>query len=813
MPLRKFLKLRIEDRMIETIRRRMAKMQGARRCSDRGVYWAYAAGRGRGGQRSRLAIIRRIASGLLLLMGLSVWHCAWADEQKIAEVVVLGNRTVDDAVILSKVKTRPGAVFSQKYVNEDLKRLYSLGYFTNISVDVSPLGGGLKVAFIVKEKPFLKDVLVEGNKVFKRERILDEMESKINRVLDESRVKSDIEKIRKLYQEKGYYTADIAYKITTDENTGRGILALKIVEGQKLFVKEIQLQGVKAFKAGKIRGLMKTKQKWLFNAGYLKEEELQDDVDRIRAFYVSKGYIDAKVVDVKRLFNPEKTQLTLVLTIEEGRQYTVSSLTFEGNKVFPSEDIKKKLKVVPGTLFIPEIFRQDVKAVEDYYLEKGYIDAKVKVDTNIDYATGKIGLIYRIEEADLSYIEKIDIQGNIITKDHVIRRELAVVPGEKFDGVRVRRSQERLQNLGYFKTVDVDYQSTAKPQRKNLVVTVEEKKTGELSFGAGFSSVDSLIGFAEVSQSNFDWRNWPSFTGAGQKLRLRVEGGPKRQDFMVSFTEPWFLNQRLAAGFDGFYSNLGFLSNKFDEKRLGFDLRVGRPITEFLRGDVIYTLERIDLNIVSDASDELKLEGGNRVVSKATLKLDWDTRNNFFYPTTGQRILLTGDLAGLGGDTHFAKGELRSAFYFPMPWFTNHVFKWASEAGAAEKFGSSPRVPIFDRFFLGGPSNLRGFRFRTAGPKDDQGEPIGGDVKFSTTAEYTFPIVAFLSGAVFYDVGNVYRKFSDIDLHQINSDVGAGVRLKLPIGPIQLDYGFPITVDDETKKGHGQFQFNIGTTF
>ncbi len=738
---------------------------------------------------------------------------ASAAEQNISEVVVLGNRTVDDAVILSKVKTRAGKEFSQKNVNEDIKRLYALSYFTNISVDVSNVAGGLKVAFIVKEKPFLKDVLLDGNKVFKRDKILGEMDTKINRVLDEVKVKSDVEKIRKLYQEKGYYSVDIAYKITTDENSGRAILALRFTEGKKLFIKDIQFQGLKAFKERKIRGVMKTKKKWLFNAGRLKEDEFRDDLDRVRAFYVSKGYIDAKVSDVQRKFNTEKTEITLVLIVSEGRQYVVSTLTLDGNKVFPSEDIKKHLKIVPGSLFVPEIFRLDVKAVEDYYLEKGYIDAKVKVDTNTDFEGGKMAITYKIEEGDLSYIEKINIQGNVVTQDRVIRRELAVLPGEKFDGVRVRRSQERLQNLGYFKTVDLDYQPTAKSDHKNLVVTVEEKKTGELSFGAGFSSIDNLIGFVELSQSNFDYKNWPTFTGAGQKMRLRVEAGPKRQDVLISFTEPWFLNRRLSAGADAFYSNLTFLSDRFDETKLGFDLRVGRPLTEFLRADVIYTLERIKLDVDDDASTLLKEEEGTRIVSKVTLKLDYDTRNNAFYPSQGQRAVLTGDLAGLGGDTHFAKADAKWARYFPVPWFNNHIFKWAAEGGVVQEFGSSNRVPIFDRFFLGGPNNLRGFKFRRAGPKDNTQEPIGGKVKYASTVEYTFPIVSFLRGALFYDAGNVYRTFGDIKLSQINSDVGIGVRLKLPIGPVQLDYGFPITVDDETKKGNGQFQFNIGTQF
>ncbi len=730
--------------------------------------------------------------------------------KRVKEIVVLGNRSVDDAVILSKIKTKVAEPFVQKTANEDLKRLYDLGYFVNISIDIEDFADGVKVAFVVKEKAFLKDVVMEGNTVFKRDKILEAMSTKINKILDEAKIKQDMEAVRKMYEDKGYYSVQLTYKTSIDENTGRAILFVKIVEGKKMFIREIAFDGVKAFKEKQIRKLLKTKNKWLFNAGYLKEDQFKEDLERIHAFYVSKGYIDMKIKDVKRAFNAESAELKITIVVEEGKQYIIDKLMFSGNKIFPTDDIKKGLKMRTGMTFIPEDYRNDVRAVEDYYFARGYIEAKVRVETATNYEAGKIDVTFSIEEGDIYSIEKIDIRGNVVTKDKVIRREILVKPGDRFDGVKIRRSQQRLENLNYFKSVEVDYEPVPRKGRKNLVYTVEEKKTGELSFGAGFSSIDSLVGFAEISQTNFDFMKFPTFTGAGQKARLRIEGGDQRQEGILSFTEPYLFDKRLAGGFDVFAANRTYYSSYYNEQRYGFDLRLGKALTDYLRGDVIYTLENITLDVDDDASAELLREDGSRSVSKVTFKLDHDTRDSFFYPTKGHRLVLINDIAGLGGNTYFVKGTGRATQYFPVPWFEKHVVRLTGEVGGVQEYGSSEFVPIFDRYFLGGGNSIRGFKYRKVGPKDSNGEPIGGNVEFFSSAEYTFPIVSMLAGAFFYDTGNVYRQFGDVDFGSQCGSIGAGVRLNMPVGPIQLDYGYPIYVDNETKKTNGEISFNIG---
>jgi len=737
-----------------------------------------------------------------------------ADEKSgsiVKEIIVLGNRSVDDAVILSRIKTKVGGPFSQNVANYDLRRLYTLGYFVNISIDIEDFADGVKVAFIVREKPFLKDVVIQGNKVFKTDKIMEHMKTKVHKILDEANIKKDMQAIRKMYEDKGYYSVKLSYKVSINENTGRAILFITIIEGKKMYVKKVSFEGVTAFKDKQIRKLMKTKPRWFFRPGYLKEDIFRDDLDRIQAFYVSKGYIDMKIKDVKRMYKEDNAELYITISIDEGQQYIIDKIMFKGNKKFPTQAISTGLKMHTGKTFIPSDYRNDLQTVENFYFSKGYIDAKVRSDTVIDYEAKKLDISYSIQEDDISYIEKIDIRGNLVTKDKVIRREILAKPGQKFDSLRIKRSQQRLQNLNYFKNVSVDYEPTGIQHKKNLVFTVEEKKTGELSFGAGFSSIDSLVGFAEVSQSNFDFMNFPTFVGSGQKMRLRVEAGNERQEGIISFTEPYMFDRRIAGGFDAYVANRTYLSSRYDEQKIGFDLRAAKSLMPFLRGDLIYTLEEVKIDVDEDSSDELKREDGTRSVSKVTGKLDYDTRDSFFFPTKGFRVLLIGDIAGLGGTTNFAKCTGRFAQYFSF--FDTHVLRLVGELGIVQEFGSSEFVPIFDRYFMGGANSVRGFKYRKVGPKDSFGEPIGGNVEIFKSAEYSFPIISIIRGAFFFDTGNVFRTTGDIDLGEMNGAIGCGVRLNLPVGPVQLDYGYPVYTDKETKQGNGEITFNMGTRF
>jgi outer membrane protein insertion porin family len=445
-------------------------------------------------------------------------------------------------------------------------------------------------------------------------------------------------------------------------------------------------------------------------------------------------------------------------------------------------------------------------------------------------------MTYSIHEGELTYIEKIEIRGNTKTKDKVIRRELAVNPGEIYDTVRVDRSVDRLKNLGYFSKVEATPEPTDVPNRKDLVLNLEEQRTGSVTFGAGFSSIDSLLGFVEITQGNFDLFNWPSFTGGGEKLRLRLQVGFKRQDEVLSFVEPWFLDQKLSLGFDAFHHNSNYLSTEYSEQRTGIDLWLEKALNEFIRGRIEYGIQDIDLTVDHLASQELQSQNGSHTRSSVTGTLVYDTRDSVFLTTRGNRTEVSAEVAGgpMGGNVSDYKLNAKTSFYFPF--FDKQVLQLVGAAGVVDAFGSSRSggsnvietvvsggvtstvaraidpVPIFDRYFLGGANTLRGFAFRKVSPKDGNNEPIGGNTFVNATAEYSYPIVERVRGAFFFDIGNVYQNAYDFTFSDLKSDAGIGVRLNLPIGPLRLDYAYPIMSDKFTGRT-GKIQFSVGYQF
>lgn len=743
---------------------------------------------------------------------LSFAETAKYENEVVKEVSVLGNKLVSESNVLAKVKTKPGDKYSKETVNEDLKRLYDSGYFSSISIDVEPVEGGVRIVYVVKEKPMLKEVIFIGNKKFKSSRLQRIMKSNVGEVLNESQIKEDIEEIKDFYEKKGFTLAKITHEINVDEASGRAIVTVYIEEGLRVYIIDIKFSGNKVFSNKDILKVMRTRKDSLFTSGILNEEQFEEDLDNIVQLYRSKGYIDAKVLEVKRDYNEEKTKVWLTIEVSEGRQYFVGNITISGNEKYSLEQLQKEVKAKTGDVFSPPGLNKDLGRLRDFYYSKGYIDARVRASTSLDEQTGRMNIDYKIMEGQITYVNRVDVRGNTRTKDIVIRREVTVIPGQVCDSVKLKRSQERLQNLGYFKYVDVSLRPTEQKGKKDVVIEVEEQKTGEISFGAGYSSIDYLIGFVEISQKNFDIMNFPSFTGGGQKMRVRAEIGSKRQDYVISFTEPWFLGRRLAAGFDIFKRTRKYYSKYYEEKRLGGDVRLGKELGEFNRADLIYSYQRVDIDHVLDtASWEIKQEEGTRYVGTVGLTLSRDTRDSWLLPTKGYRLSVTPEIAGVGGDTDFYKLTGSGSVYFPLFW--EHVLRLGAQAGVVEQYGNSNRVPIFDRFFLGGANTIRGFDYRAISPRDENDEPIGGKTMGMATAEYTFPLITRVRGAFFFDVGGVFPDAGQFDFGQLDGAVGLGVRLNLPIGPIQVDYGWPVITDDNNKGETGRFSFTMGSTF
>jgi outer membrane protein insertion porin family len=499
----------------------------------------------------------------------------------------------------------------------------------------------------------------------------------------------------------------------------------------------------------------------------------------------------------------------------------------EGRRIAPemvpgAEKTKRNPK---GDIFTPAGLRRDTEAIRDFYWSKGYVDTWVKATKIPNTETGTMDVVYEIqdEEKGISYIERIDIQGNTKTKDKVLRRELAVSPGEPFDLVRVRLSKSRLEQMRYFDKVETDIEPTDVQNRKNLVIDVEEGTTGHVELGAGFSSIDSLFGFVGYREGNFDLFNPPYFRGGGQKLRVGATIGLRRKDYQISFTEPWFLNRQLALGVDLYHSELNYYSDLYDFTQTGARLSLTKALPYNFIGSVSYTIENIGLDDVDEEAPLIiRQEPGDRLVSKVGASLAYDTRNNAVEPTRGQRTELSTELAGgpLGAEADFYKWELRTSWFFPG-FFEGHVIEVVGRGGVVEAYGDSAdetdrpdwaKVPLFDRYFLGGVNTLRGFRYRTVGPHIDD-EPVGGNTFYFGSVDYTIPIVERLKFALFYDIGNVYLDSYDFDFGDYSDNWGVGIRLNIPrLGPLRLDYGIPINYDKDNVSGSGKFQFSVGFT-
>jgi len=795
---------------------------------------------------------------------------AQSSPPKISRIAIkhVGPAAVSDELIRANIRIKPGDPYQPVAVDDDVRNLYSTGLFYNVRVTAERRDdGSLILTYVIQAKPRLTDIKIQGNKKVSTSKLQKKVTSKVGEPLDEQKLFTDSRAIQEVYQKKGYPHTEVKYVVNIDEAAGRGTATFEIKESPKIKITRIEFAGAKAFpeKVGFFDQMfhpsrkgwskvIKTRQRWMFSwltgSGKFKDEQFEDDRERLAEFYRDKGYIDFEIKDVQ-FEHPTPKTMTIRLDLFEGRQYKVGAVSFSGTTMFPTNRAGQMFKLKPGAVFAPQNLYKDIEAVEDFYGSKGHIDVttasgNLQVKRQANTSTGTMDLQYKVDEGQPSYVEKIEIRGNTKTKDKVIRRELAISPGELFDMVRVKVSKRRLEGLQYFEKVDARPEDTDVPNRKDLVVSVEEKNTGNFTLGAGFSSVDALVGFVEVSQGNFDLFHPPTFTGGGQKARLRMQLGTERQDFLLSFIEPWFLDRKLALGVDLYHRDLNFQSieNLYDEKRTGARLSLTRALwSDFLIGSLSYTIENVGIilndnaqgphivavpipgtdpplydYVVDPGNTPIAIldESGYSLITSVGFSLAYDTRNSTMLPDHGQRTELSGELASsyLGGERDFYKLELRSGWFF-RGFAKGHVLELTGRVGVADGLNGDD-VPFYERYYLGGLYSLRGFHYRGVSPRQPGiDEPIGGNTYWFGSAEYSIPIIqkektAGVRLALFYDIGNVLLDSYDFNFSDFRDNWGIGLRLNLPIGPLRLDYGIPINKQpgDDTQN----FQFGVGYT-
>src|SRR5216110_1958186 len=673
------------------------------------------------------------------------------------EVEYTGPGTVSKERILAQIRTRVGQPYSNEVVEQDIAALYKTGSIQNVRIFAQPQGDGLRVIVAVQTRSILREIVIDGASRVKAQRLRKEIKLKLNQPVNEQQLEEARQKIIEVYQ-------------------GRG----------------------------------RTPIYFLDKSGRFDEVQLQQDLDKIREFYQDHGYIDVEIKDVRRE-RTEKGPMILTIAVVEGPQYHVRKLAITGYQNTTDERVRALLKMKEGSVYSPKQLRDDAKAVADAYGSGGYVDLVVQPEGK-PACPALIDVHYSIEEGVRSFVNRVNIEGNTRTKDKVIRREVLVAPGDVFNTVRVDITKKRLENLGYFAKVETYPEETDIPGRKDLTILVQEKRTGSLSFGGGYSTVDALVGFAELTQGNFDLFNWPSFTGGGQKFRLRIQYGTERKDFVLSITEPYFLDRRLSLNGQVFYTEANYLSAEYNQRNYGLATELRKPINAYTSATLGYQLQEIDIfDVAASASEFIQSQKGSFTESKVFGGVVFDSRDNPLLSRRGRRVSFSPYIAGgfLGGDTQIYGLDLEASQYFHLPWDTILVIN--GEVATVSQWGNGNDVPIFERLYLGGSNNLRGFPFREVGPQDENGEPLGGKSMWRTTIEWTFPIIEKARGAVFYDTGFVNSDQWSFGFNHIASDVGIGLRLDLPIGPLRLDYGYPVMRDGYN--GGGRFNFNVGYQF
>lgn len=726
------------------------------------------------------------------------------------DVQYVGNQTVSPERILSNMSTRVGDKLSLAMVDEDVKNLYSSGDIENVRILSENSSGGVRLIVVAQTRAVYGGSQFTGNTLIDDGKLAKKVELTVNKPIDEGALQTAREGMQELYRKKGFSEATVTYRIDAPSAEGYSNVIFNINEGTQGVLRNVEFVGNSAFSASRLKEEMTQKEKSITTmfgkGGSTDPETLAQDVRAIEDFYRDNGYLNARVSNVSRLRADSKF-VDVVMTIDEGDTYMVDSLAVSGvGAVSMQEDILPYLKTKAGDTFAGNKLKDDIEMISEEYGSRGYAD--VRVTPRLEEASpGAVRVVLDVTEGQIYKIGQIHIEGNNKTQDKVIRRELPLEPGQAFDTTKTRVAERRLQNMNYFENVEVSPIPTSYLDEKDLLVRVVEKPTGTINFGAGFSSIDSLTGFFEVTQTNFDLFDWPQFTGAGQRFRLSIRAGSERKDASISITEPWFMGHRLALTGEAYYRDLLFLSDQYDQTDIGTAISLRKSLGEFTYGVVEYRFENIDVEAERGASQAFLNEDGEFIKSSVGLSMVRDTRDNVFLPRKGHKVSAGFEFAGLGGDVDDTIATISGSQHFALPY--DGIFTLSG------KFQNSANGDhVFTRHMLGGANSIRGYDYRDVGPRDPvSGEVIGGKQAWNATAEASFPMVEKIRAAIFYDAGEV----SDGPVGSVggglHSNWGLGLRLFiLGSAPVRLDYALPIQ-NDGFNDDSGRFQFTMGASF
>ena len=759
------------------------------------------------------------------------------DGKRIADIRITidGPRTIGESFVRENLQVEVGAEYHPGAIDKSIRNLMATGTVEDVRVfldDEHPDPATIALVFQVKTKSRISEVRFEGNTKLTGRKLQKRIESEAGDLLDEAIIKADERELAQYFLDKGYWQSSVRAEILREAGTRSATVVFRIIENEKRKIRKVIFKGNDSLSGRFLQKQMETTA-WRFWRFWSKRSRyrpivLEEDLELLKTAYRDEGFLDVGVneSDVE-ILKSGSGGLDLVINISEGTRSYVGKINVTGNAVLSGEEILKDVELEEGDVYSPSLLAEDRNRIRKLYGEIGYLDARVSAIRKPNLETGRIDLTFDLTENNKFSVNSVLVRGNDKTRTIAIIRELALAPGEIFDLRRMENSEARLRNTRFFERVTLDDEpiATQDPElqrtRRNLVVNVKEGRTGHISFGVGFSTLENAMMFAEFRQGNFDlfrWRGPHRFQGDGQKFRLRLKLGSRSSEARLAFEEPWFLNRRLAAGFEVFREKSDYYSSYYDEMRAGFEVYTRKRLFELVEGRLFYSYEDVVIDdIASGAPGFIKNE--EVLISKLGLTLTRDTRDSILFPTEGNILSLRKEFAGgpFGGEADYGRLELQGAQFFKTSETLEQVLSFVARAGTLGRFdGDDANVPFFEKFFLGGPYNLRGWDYRDAGPhSQNPAEPEGGNSFIYLGSEYTIKVAQPLRLAVFYDGGFLNAgdfKFSPSDGPGWYDNWGLGARIMVMGMPLRLDLGFPIS-DPTNTGGSPQFHFSGGTRF
>ncbi len=732
------------------------------------------------------------------------------------------------AQLYFNMRLRPGSEYDTGILNEDIKRLYATGDFADISANTEPQADGRVVlVFRIKLQPRISRIVFEGNAKLKTEDLEKLLTIAEDSPLNNAGLRESLNAVRKEYQDKGYNDAAVVPSVKLLPG-GDAELTIRITENLRLRVDNVTFEGNTLYSARELKNAIANRYSMLsglpwigrhINAGLLNRDELQLDKSRIRELYWNKGFLDFKVEKTELAPDEEDPELVNIkFVIFEGEPYKVGKVSVTSSGNVPAAELEPLLRLKSGEIFDNRLEKETSNAISAYCESLGYADAAVRAVRHADYPSHTVDIDFAVSEGRKYSVRDVVISGNIHTKDKVIRRELVLQPGDPVDNNRIEASKSRLMGMGYFKKVEAVTANADSVDEKDIHIKVEEKDDRfNAKIGAGFSDVNSLVGMAEISSSNFDIAdpgNW--FYGGGQRMRIQGLFGIERMGFNVDFTEPWLFDRRLRLDVS-FYGNQSDFEN-WSERRYGGRLSLARNIfDDFTTITGAYKFENVNVfDMDRHLAWDTREQAGREWVSQFSLMLDRDTRDSLLMPASGYNLNFLSAISPeiFGSSESFYRLELKGSYYHSF--FDKAIIAMAGlRMGIVSNFDRNKQAPIYERYFLGGGDSIRGFSYRDVSPLDSRGNPVGGDTMLLGTVEISHPIWSFIRGAVFVDAGNVWRYSYNFRFSDINVGVGYGLRIQMPVinAPIKLDLAYPIVNKQDNESSKLRFHFNMGFTW